>query len=612
MTMPRAARSRAGAGTVLALSLVLVAAVVAAFGGSVGNESILLDDPEYVYANAHVLGGLGQGGVAWAFSSIHGGNWHPLTTLSHMLDVELFGRSTSGPHAVNVAWHALAVCAAFLALRRLTGATWTSFAVALCIAVHPLRVESVAWISSRKDVLSGAFFWLTLLAYARWIERPSPARYALLTLGAALGLMSKPTLVTLPFVLLLLDAWPLRRLGDDAAPLRNWHARVREKLPLFALAAAASVTTFLVQRAYGAMQTAENIPLLQRLLNAPVAIVTYLRKSLWPNDLAPYYPFELRASAWVPLACLLALVATTILVLRCRASRPWLASGWLWFLGMLVPVLGIVQVGGQALADRYTYLPSAGLALAVLFEVRRAAEQRAGLRAPLAIAGAVLATAMVFASRSSTEHWHSTRTLAEHMLRVTDRNPFAHQMYGHALLADGNLAGARRELNAALTLAPALPHAHNILGTIASREGRLEEAALDFRAEFVLHPTVDATHNLGLTLSRLQRFDEALSVLRAGLRLDPRHEPSLVRLGIALVLAGRTEEAVVQFEAALEIVPDDLDALRGLASAQLMLGRAGDAVTTLERAMAAARATGDPALVEAVTQQLEAARAVRR
>ena len=350
----------------VAAVLVLVTAVV--FGRALGLPFVSIDDPEYVTANPALRDGLHVATVRWALTTGHAANWHPLTWLSHALDVELFGLAPAGPHAVNVALHCASALLLLLLLRRLTGSLWRSALAAGLFALHPLRVESVAWVSERKDVLSTALWLGTMLAWAGHVRAPSRRRLALAIGLYALGLMAKPMLVTLPFALLLLDAWPLRRL-PARQPARD-RDLVLEKWPLFALSAAASVVTFLVQRGVGAVRPLSAIPLAERLANGALAVWAYLGKWLWPVGLAVFYPLPERPVGLVPVAAALAGIAlVSAAAWRWRARAPHLLVGWLWYLGTLVPVIGLVQVGHQAMADRYTYVPSIGLALAVVWSL---------------------------------------------------------------------------------------------------------------------------------------------------------------------------------------------------------------------------------------------------
>jgi protein O-mannosyl-transferase len=566
-------------------ALALCVLVWIAFGPALTGDWILFDDPAYVTKNAAVAGGLTAEGVRYAFTAIHGGNWHPLTTLSHQLDVELFGLAPLGPHAVNLALHALAAVLAFGVLASLTGALGPSWITAALFAIHPLRVESVAWISERKDVLSAVFFWLTLAAYARWCARPSPRRYALTAVALVLGLMAKPMLVTLPCVLVLVDVWPLKRF-DWQAPLGAalW-ARVREKLPLFALAAAASVVTYVVQHASGAMTSVERFPLALRLANAPIAVVEYLRMSFWPVGLAPFYPHVERNSFALPIVAALVLALVTLASWRQARRRPWLCVGWLWFLGMLVPVIGIVQVGGQALADRYSYLPSAGLALALVFGLHAVLTAKSARIGAIGVTAAVLA-ASTLATRAQTHLWHDTRTLFAHALAVTRDNGIAHEVYGNSLFSSGEIDEAIEHLEAAVRISPGLPAAHNNLGSALGLKGRHAEALAHFERAIATQPSADAYHNWGFALAELKRFDEAIVKYEQAVALSPRHHGALFKLGVALGSLGRLDEAQRRLEQAVAVLPTDVETLRRLAITRILSSDVEDGIRYYERILA--------------------------
>src|SRR5512143_1296927 len=417
---PRPPARPPGAGPLargLSLAL-LAAAIVAAFAGALRNGWVLYDDPLYVFKNPHVSRGWTWDGALWFLHSPHGANWHPLTSWSHMLDVQLFGLNPGAHHAVSLALHVLNAVLLVLVLRRLTGAWWRSLLVGALFALHPLRVESVAWVAERKDVLSGLFFVLGLGAYHRWVKRPTLAGHALLAACFALGLMAKPMVVTLPFVLLLLDAWPLHRMAglpgathDARPPL----ALVREKWLLFAMAAASAVVTFVFQRAGGAVVTAEAVPVARRLCTALTACWWYVAKTFWPSGLAPFYPLDQRAPlTGLALGAALAaagLVLVTVLAAR-RRQQPWLLVGWLWFLGMLVPVLGFVQVGRQAWADRYTYLPRIGVLVAATWSVP-GPHLRRHVAAALLLAAAGLG-ALAGMTEAQVRYWRDGVTLYRH------------------------------------------------------------------------------------------------------------------------------------------------------------------------------------------------------
>jgi tetratricopeptide (TPR) repeat protein len=564
---------------------VLLAAVVfLAFAGVLRNGWVLWDDPDYVSNQPRVTGGLRLHDALWFLSHPHAANWHPLTSWSHMLDVQLFGVKPAGHHATSLLLHVLNATLLALALFRLTGAWWRSLAVAALFALHPLRVESVAWVSERKDVLSGLFFMLTLLAYGRWVKRPGRGRYALLMLALALGLMAKSMLVTLPFVLLLLDVWPLGRLAlpgrgkavrDRAWPLK---ALVLEKWPLFAIAAGSALVTFVVQRRIGAMVPVEALTPTQRLANAALSYWRYVGKTLWPDDLAVYYQIGPDVDwTWAGVGAL-GLVAVTAACLLFARGRSYLGVGWLWYVGMLVPVIGLVQVGSQSHADRYTYLPVIGLTVMLVWLVGDlAARSRAGRIAATTAVGLALAALSVATARQ-TALWKDTRTLFTHTLAVTGPNPVAHQCLGCAYLEERKAEPAIAELTEALRLSPGYQDAHQNLGHALVLAGRTEEAVAHFRAALTVTDKAVIRHALGEALDKLGRTDEAIREYEAALAIEPDRFHTLVLLAKDLAASGRIPEAETRLSRALELNPVEIEPRRMMAVMLTLQGRTEEAI----------------------------------
>jgi hypothetical protein len=398
----------------IGICLSLIVLVWLVFGQTLWHDFINYDDPRYVYENTTITSGLSISGIAWAFTHIHSMNWHPLTTISHMLDCQLYGLKAGWHHFTNVLLHTIAVILLFIALHQMTGAFWRSGFVAALFAIHPLRVESVAWIAERKDVLSGLFFMLTLLAYVYYVRLPQVRRYLIVVFVFACGLMSKPMLVTLPFVLLLLDSWPLERIKGHV-----WN-RVLEKVPLIALSAVSSIATFLAQK--GAVGWTEELPILERINNAVVSYVLYIWQMLWPVNLAVFYPHpENRLRLWEVIASLRLLICVTAIAITLRKRRPYLITGWLWYLGMLVPVIGLVQVGWQGRADRYTYLPQIGLYIAVTWSVADLTALWRHQRTILSAAALLTILVLSWCAWGQTWYWRDSETLFKHALAVTNR-----------------------------------------------------------------------------------------------------------------------------------------------------------------------------------------------
>ncbi|HEY9422309.1 MAG TPA: hypothetical protein VIW92_12900 [Thermoanaerobaculia bacterium] len=409
----------------LILGGALALLTVLAFLPSLGNGYVLLDDPLYVTGNPQVRQGITREGLAWALTANVANNWHPLTVLSHMLDVEVFGLPAAGHHLTSLLLHLANVLLLFAALQRMTGAAFRSALVAALFAVHPTRVESVAWIAERKDVLSGLFWMLALLAYVHYACRPNPRRYLPVALAMALGLAAKPMVVTLPCVLLLLDFWPLGR--------RGWGRLILEKVPLFVLSAASSLVTLRYQET--SLAPLEVLPWDLRFANAAVSYATYLGKAFLPRNLAVFYPFPAEIPAWkVAGASALLLLLTGLAIWRARRS-PWLLVGWLWFLGTLVPVIGLVQVGRQAMADRYTYLPFIGLFLAMVWGAAELAQRRASLRPILGTLAVLAILGLAGMTRAQVHHWRDSVTLFRHALKVSRDNPLARRGLAKALAA---------------------------------------------------------------------------------------------------------------------------------------------------------------------------------
>lgn len=621
----------------LGVGAVLAVAVWAVFGQTRQFEFVNYDDNVYVYENPRVAAGLSPEGVAEALSYVHAVTWHPLTTVSHMADAEIHGLDPGGHHLSNVLLHAAAAIVLFLVLRGMTGALWRSAFVALIFAVHPLRVESVAWISERKDVLSGLLFFLTLGAWARYAADARVGRY-LLALGCfALALMAKPMVVTLPCVLLLLDVWPLKRLGEGDAPWRHLRARVVEKIPFFVLSAACGVITLKTQT--GAMTSTEVLPFWDRLGNALVSYVVYVRQLFWPLDLAVVYPHPQDGLPWwtVGLAAV-ALAAVTVAAVVLRRRMPFLLVGWLWYLGMLLPVIGLVQVGIQAHADRYTYLPHVGLLLMLAWGAAEAWPHRLDRRG-LAAAAGVAGLVLVGLARAQTAYWRDSESLWRMTLARTTNNSVAHCQLGVVLGRTGRTSEAAEHFRRAIAIQPGYAKAHNNLGSALRAQGRLTDALASFREALEIDPhyleahlnlaatlavagelaaAADeyrlalrdqpgsaAIHNdLGSVLLRQGRSDEAVEQYREALRLEPDHADAHCNLGLALGRRGDLDGAIEHFRRSLEIEPEAPRTHAMLAMALAQQGDRKGAVEHYRRALELATAAGDQRLVEQIRSRL--------
>lgn len=553
----------------------LVAATFAVYWPAHAFPFVLFDDDAYVFENTFVQRGLTAETVRWAFTTRAVQNWHPLTWLSHLADVSLFGLDAGSHHLVNVALHAANAVLLLLVLRALTGRTWRSAVVAGLFALHPLHVESVAWIAERKDLLSVLFGLLATWAYVAHVRRPGLPRYALVVATFALSLLAKPMLVTLPLVFLLLDAWPLERLRRDGAPGgRSPLALAVEKLPLLALSAASSVMTAWAQREGGAMPTAELVPLGARLANATVAYASYLWKAIWPAGLSVYYPYPDRISFPAVAAALLLLAALTALAAwgAARGHRHLLV-GWLWFLGTLVPVIGLVQVGGQAMADRYTYFPLIGPFVAVVWGIADLAAGRRASRWLGAIAAAVLAT-LAIASAAQLRHWRSTTALFERALAVTTGNWMAHTVLARERLDRGDLGQALAHYGEALRIEPDSPITLTNLGVGLARAGRTGEAGPLFERAVRLDPSyANGWYNLGVYQLERGAVGDAVDGLERARRLDRHDHRIRYHLGLALLRAGDRPGAVARLREAVDLAPSSPEVHTALAVA---LAESGD------------------------------------
>jgi len=571
------------------ICLTLAAAMLAVYLQTAGYGYVAYDDDQYVYENPILKAGLTAANLGWAFTTFYYANWHPLTWVSYLLDQQLFGLQPGAQHMVNLALHLASTLLLFLALVRMTGRTWRCAVVAGIFALHPLHVESVAWISERKDALSTFFEMLTLWLYVRYVAAPGVRRYLAVALAFACSLLSKPMAVTFPLVLLLVDFWPLRRLpwppgpgGAQKALRLAW-----EKLPLLAMAAGASVLTFLAQRGYGAVVSLNRLPVEARAANAAIAYAAYIGKAIWPAGLAVLYPAQNPAPG-ATAAALLLLAGITALGLRWIASRPYLLAGWLWYAGMLVPVIGLVQVGVQSMADRYTYVPLVGLSMALVWLVADFAEKRPALHnlaAGLALAALLLWTAAAYVQ---TGYWRNSRTLFEHTLAVTRNNHIIENNLGVIVARDENPAEAMALYRAALAHAPDYAEAHSNLGHALIKAGQLDEAARQVAEALRLQPNMALAHgDMGVLLAARGDYPAARAQLEESARLAPTDAEDESNLCFVLVHLGSLDQAIAHCHRALKISPDLLNAHFNLGSALAAQGRKDAAAAEFRRVLAA-------------------------
>jgi len=544
-------------------------------------EFVNFDDPEYVTRNIHVRGGVTLPGLGWALTSGEAANWFPVTRLSHMLDSQLFGLRSGWHHLDSVGWHALAAMLLFAFLRRATHDRWPSAWVAFLFALHPLHVESVAWVAERKDVLCAFFWFLALWAYVRYAERPGRGRYCVVLLLFCLGLMSKPMIVTLPLLLLLLDAWPLGRLS---------RAAVREKIPFFALAAVSAIATYLVQHASGAVQEIGRLPLGLRIENALVSCGTYCLKTIWPAGLAVFYPYPAGFTWWMVAAGVMAIATITALALRSFRVAPYLAAGWIWYLVTLAPVIGLVQVGAQARADRYMYVPMTGLTIMLAWGAADLARRWPAARRPAATAAIATCLAAAALSAAQIQHWRNSEALFQHALEVTTDNYLAEHNLGSTLLDTGRLSEAVTHLQAALRIRPdAAQTRSDLASALARTPGRLPEAIAEYQAAVRLLPDSAILHNnLGAALARFpDRLPEAIGECQAAVRIDPDYAEAHNNLASVLAQTpGRLPEAIAEYRAALRVNPDYAEAHHNLGLALAGIpGRLADAMAEYQAAL---------------------------
>jgi tetratricopeptide (TPR) repeat protein len=539
------------------IGLLLFLGTLALYYPALHNEFVNYDDPAYVTANWHVQQGLTSRSVAWAFTSTAEANWHPLTWISHMLDVQLFGLRPEGHHSQSVLWHAVNVVLLFLLLAKATGFVGRSALVAGLFAVHPLNVESVAWVAERKTVLCTFFFLLALAAYGWYANRPRASRYLLVTFLFALGLMAKPMVITLPFALLLLDFWPLQRF-----PGTPFSKLVLEKIPLLALSAASAAITFYVQRTGGAVGSTVLLPPAMRVGNAIYCYIIYFEKAVWPSRLAVFYPHpEGSLALWKVLGAAFVLIAISAVVWQLRERR-YLLVGWLWFLGTLAPVIGIVQVGRQAWADRYAYLPLWGLFVIAVWLAYEAAMRISLSRgAQVAIASAVLLGYSITA-HIQIGYWRDSYSLFAHALQVTDANPIAEGNLGSALMEMQRPDLAVSHLERAIQLMPTLATAHYNLGTLLQQQNELDRAQNEYQLALQYasdeREAAQTHNNLGVLFDQRGQRDQAIEEFTQAIALNPYEQNSLVSRGLIEREQGKLDAALQDFTQAAKVAPTPL------------------------------------------------------
>jgi Tfp pilus assembly protein PilF len=555
----------------------LILLVAALYAQTAGFEFVNFDDPLYVSRNIPVHLGITWAGIKAALSAVVSANWLPVTLLTHMFDAQVYGLEAGMPHLENAALHAASAVLLFLLLRRATGAYWPSAFCATIFAAHPLHVESVAWISERKDVLSTFFMFLALYAYVLYAETGRLRDYLAMAAAFALGLMSKPMLVTFPFVLLLLDFWPLRRL--------SWPESVLEKIPLFGLSSISAVIAYRVQDQSGAV--AAFVPYDTRIAKSLLSYITYLRQTFWPVNLAVFYPYPLKILALTAGAALLILIAiTTFTMLRWR-TRPYLAIGWFWYLGTLVPVIGLVTIGLQSHADRYMYVPMVGLSMMVAWSAADIVERWPRSKVPVAVAGAIACVACAVLSFKQISYWNNSGTLYTHTIQVTGENWLAEaNLAEYIMWLPGGIPDAIEHLQVSLRLRANNPWAENNMGLALERSDRCADAIPYFEGALRDRPTlVESANNLAMCLVQNNEFDRAVEMLRNAIRVSPAYPDVHFNLASALSqMPGREMEAVTEYETGLHLRPKDPLGHERLGDLLVRMGRTSEGASHLDLA----------------------------
>jgi tetratricopeptide (TPR) repeat protein len=582
----------------------LIVATFVAFGRIVANDFINFDDDKYITENNYIKSGINTESIKWAFTSSHVSNWHPLTWISHILDWQLFGANASGHHFVSLLLHIGSAILLFLFLIKTTGSLWPSAFVAAFFALHPLRVESVAWAAERKDVLSMFLGLAVLYTYALYVEKPKLSKYYFCLILFALSLLAKPMLVTLPFVLLLLDYWPLCRwqkalypqntpvvANNTALVKRKKHHKhnvptekklslpvqrhgqlisklLWEKVPFIFLAIASSIVTIWAQNKGGAVASLEKLPFLERILNAIVSYVAYLLKIFWPVNLAVFYPYEQSLPLWQVFGAASILLGISIAVIYAIKKAPFLFVGWFWYMGTLVPVIGLMQVGKQAMADRYTYLPSIGIGIMIAWGVSYLLPKEEQMRKIILIPiVSVVLTILTILTSQQCGYWKNSISLFNHALQITKNNYLAQSSLGVALAAEGENEEAIVHYLAAIEINPYYSKAHSNLGVALAAQGKNEEAIAHYLAAIKINPDQEETHsNLGVVLAAQGRNEEATAHYLVAIKINPNYDDAYYNLANLFIKQGKIKEAIDNYVQAIKINPDHYNAHFNLAS----------------------------------------------
>ena len=562
--------------------LALAFATAAVYCQVCSHDFVNYDDIEYIYENPNIQSGITLQAVKWALTTGYAANWHPLTWLSHITDWQLFGNKAGGHHCTNLVFHIANALLLFIVLKQMTSAFWQSAFVAALFALHPLHVESVAWVSERKDVLSTFFWLLTMWAYVSYVHCPKISRYSLVVLFLALGLMAKAMLVTLPFVLLLLDYWPLERFGR-----RTFYRLIWEKIPFFVLSAASSIATFLVQQSWGAVATTSDNPLRFRVSNVFISYVRYIEKMIWPAHLDVFYPPQYyKLASLQAIGALLVLLITSVLVLCLAARHRYLLTGWLWYLGTLVPVLGLVQVGSQAMADRYSYVTLTGLFIIVAWGIPELLGKWKYKKIALASAAMLVVSSASACTWFQASYWQNSITLFQHSLDLSQNNHIAHLHMAKALCESGKPDEGVKEYRIYLQMKPNDADVISNLGVELISQNRLDEGIAEYKRYLQIKPNDPNMHNdIGVALCRQGKLDEAVEYFTKALRIKPDFAAAHNNLGYTLALQGKLDEAVVHYNEALRLDPDYAVAHYELGRVLVRMGKINQAIGHFEDAM---------------------------
>lgn len=549
-----------------------------------GFDFVNYDDDIYIYKNPHIQNGLTPESIKWAFTTGYANFWHPLTWLSLMLDWQLFGDNPAGYHLTALFFHIANTLLLFIVLNQMTQAPWRSAFVAALFALHPLHVESVAWVTERKDVLSIFFWLLTTWAYVRYVKKPKAVNYLFILLFFTLGMMAKPMLVTLPFVLILLDYWPLDRFLNSKFTILN---SIIEKVPLFVITAVSSVIAFIAQRAGGSVMSTAVLPMKFRIINAVITYVTYIKKMFWPSRLAIFYPYPLsKLTIWSAAIPLLLLLTISVIVLLLAKRHRYLVTGWLWYLGTLVPVIGLVQVGDFARADRFTYITLTGLFIIIAWGVPDLLAKFRYKQILLTVSGLLVISALSVCTWFQLRHWQNNETLFKHALKVTENNYVAHLNLAEFLFGQSRFDEAEQHYK---KYASIVPDDHKVINTIAATlvwQGRPDEAIRYFDKALRINPDdIRIRSNLGLTLTNSGRFQDAIKEYKKILLLDPNNADAHNGIGVALLGQGRVDEAIEYFNEALSVQPNFAGAQNNLGCALALQGNPDEAVAHFKEAL---------------------------